>query len=168
MIKKLFTSLGLTLTLLLFSFLLVLGGEEKPPLDPPSAPLPAKGLVSSQDLSLLAARFGAAVPCLSTTGAGRVEDVPFSEGYAHLLTWTDENQITTTCIRPAAAAYLLRDASYDPTGEYCTIDGMTAIILQSPSSCQLHFGDADTAYCLTYSGNAQVLIDHLQSIQFIQ
>lgn len=168
MIKKLFSSFGLMLTLLLFSFLLIMGGEEKPPLDPPAAPLAAQGLVSSQDLSLLAARLGTTVPCLSANGAGRVEDVPFGEGYAYLLTWTDENNLTTTCIRPAAAAHLLRADSYAPTGEYCTIDGMTAIILQSDSGCQLHFGDADAAYCLTYNGNAQELIAQLSALQFIQ
>lgn len=168
MIKKIFSAIGLTLTLMLFSFLAVMGGEEKPPQPSPEPPLEAAGLFSSQDLSALSAHFGAAVPVLSVNGAGRVEDIPFGDGYARKLTWTDENNLTTICIRPAAAANLLRDDALSPSGEYCTIDGMTAIILRGSALCQLHFGNENAAYCLSYNGNADNLLSQLQSLQFIQ
>ena len=168
MIKKFFAAFGLMLTLSLFSFLLIMGGEERPPKEPPAGPLAAAGLVSSQDLSLLSAHLGAAVPALNGNGTGRVEDIPFQDDYARRLTWTDENNLTTLCIRPAAAANLLRDDTLSPSGEYCTVDGMTAIILQGDNHCQIHFGDENAAYCLSYNGSAQEVIQQLGALQFIQ
>lgn len=168
MIKKFFASFGLMLTLGLFSLLIIMGGEEKPPKEPPARPLAAAGLVSSQDLSLLSAHLGAAVPALNANGTGRVEDIPFQNGYARRLTWTDENNLTTLCIRPAAAANLLRDDTLSPSGESCTIDGMTAVILQDDNRCQIHFGDENAAYCLSFSSSAEEVISQLGALQFIQ
>lgn len=167
MIKKLFSSLGLLLILTLFSFLLVLGGEEKPAGDPLSPPLAPAGFVSSQDLSLLASHLGASVPYISANGTGRVEDVPFGEGYARMLTWTDENGLTVRCAVPSSAAALLRSDQASPTGEYCVIDGMTAIVCADAQTAELHFGDSFSTCCLSGAVAVQDLIEAAGQLQFI-
>lgn len=166
MIKKFFAAIGLMLTLALFSFLLILGGEEKPPAAPSPAPQQAGGFVSSQDLSLLASHLGVSVPHLSALGTGRVEDIPFGAGYAHLLTWTDENNLTVQCIVPAAAAALLRADALSPTGEYCVIDGMTAVVCAGTQGAALHFGNELAAYCLQGNIAANELTQAARQLQF--
>ena len=164
MIKKIFSSFGFLLVLMLFSFLLIMG-EEKP--QPTAAqPLAAKGFLSSQNLSQLSTHLGVSIPYLSPVGAGQVEDIPFSGGYAQVLTWTDENNVTSRCARPAAAASLLRTENTAPSGEYCTLDGMTAFICTDDQTTQLHFGDDLAAYCLSYTGSAQTLIELTNHLQF--
>ena len=167
MIKKFFSAIGLTLILALFSFLLIMGGEEKPEKNA-SVFSSAKGLITSHDLSALAAHIGVSVPYLSAQGAGKVEDIPFADGYAQVLTWTDENNLTTRCAYPAAASALLRSSDATPTGEYCTIDGMTAMVFTAPNSTELHFGDTLAAYCLSLGSNPQTLIDLTTQLHFTQ
>lgn len=167
MIKKFFSFLGLMLTLSLFSFLLVLGGEERPKAAP-SAAQSAAGYVSSHDLAFLASHIGASVPYLSPNGHGQVEDVPFADGYAQLLTFTDENSITIRCIRPAAAAAYLRDDALSPSGEYCTLDGMTAAIFKGDQRYALHFGNEDVAYAIFRSGQVEEFLPYIDSIAFTQ
>ena len=165
MIKKFFSAVGLTLILALFSFLLVMGGEEKPAKNV-SVFSSAKGLITSRDLSALAAHIGVSVPYLSAQGSGKVEDIPFADGYAQVLTWTDENNLTTRCVYPAAASALLRSSDAAPTGEYCTIDGMTAMVFASPHGAELHFGDALAAYCLSLGSDTQTLINLTGQLSF--
>lgn len=165
MIRKFFAFCGATLTLMLFSFLLIMGSEEKPP-QVATQPLNAAGLLSSRDLPLLAGQMDVSIPYLSSVGAGQVEDIPFGAGYAHLLTWTDENNLTVRCIRPAAAALLLRSDACVPTGESVVIDGMTAVICSDGQTVELHYGDELAAYCLSLRGTAQMLFDIANQLQF--
>lgn len=167
MVKKLISSLALLLTLSLFSFLLILGGEETSPVDTPAAPLSPAGLVSSQELLVLSDHFGASVPYLSLSGNGRVEDLSYAGGYARKLTWTDSNNLIVTCVRPAAAAYLLRDDALTPVTENTyLIDGMTAHLSTGDTVSALHFGDEAAAYCLKYTGSADALLALLATLQF--
>ena len=167
MIKKFFSAVGLTLILALFSFLLIMGGEEKPAKNA-TVFSSAKGLITSQDLSSLTAHIGVSVPYLSAQGSGKVEDISFADGYAQVLTWTDENNLITRCVYPAAASALLRSSDATPTGEYCTIDGMTAMVFSSPHSAELHFGDTLAAYCLSLASDTQTLINLTEQLSFTQ
>lgn len=166
--KKLFSSLALMLTLLLSSFLLIMGGEESS-IEPQSnaSPLAPAGLITSQELPLLSKHFGASVPYCSPVGSGRVEDTSYQNHYARLLTWTDENNLTVTCVQPAAAAHLLRDDALSPsTQSTYLIDGMTAALFTGDSKSALHFGDETAAYCLSYPGSAEELLQLLTNLQF--
>ena len=167
MIQKFFSSLGLLLILSLLSFLLVLGGDKRPA-PAVTAPQEAKGYISSQDVSLLAAHIGVSVPCLSPNGHGQVEDLPFAGGYAQLLSFTDENGVTIRCIRPAAAAALLRDDALSPTGASCLIDGMTAMLFAGDNRCALYFGSDDAAYSLTKSGQPEEMLSLVSVLRFTQ
>lgn len=165
--KKLFSSLALILTLLLFSFLLIMGGEEKAAPAPAAALLSPAGLITSQELPLLSAHFGHSVPYCSLSGSGKVEDISYQGNYARRFTWTDENNLTVTAVQPAAAAYLLRDNALSPSMQSTyLIDDMTAALYTGANASALHFGDESTAYCLTYPGPAEELFHLLNSLQF--
>ena len=168
MVKKLFSSLALTLTLLLFSFLLLMGGgEENAVQSSTAAPLMPEGLLTSQELPLLAANLGVSVPYCSLTGTGRVEDFSYQGNYARQLTWTDENSLTVACVRPAAAAHLLRDDTLSPDlSSTYLVDGMTAALFTGNAASALYFGDEDAAYRLSYPGSADELLTLLATLQF--
>lgn len=168
MVKKLFSSLALTLALLLFSFLLIMGGEEKNAVQSTNATsLAPKGLLTSQELSLLAAHFGVSVPYCSLTGSGRVEDTSYQGNYARLFTWTDENSLTVTCVQPAAAAHLLRDDALSPNLQSTyLVSGMTAALFTGSAASALYFGNEDVSYRLSCPGSADELLKLLASLQF--
>lgn len=168
MAKRFFSFLALFLTLALFSFLLVMGSEDSAA--PPAlsaSPLGPAGLLTSQELPLLSAHFELSVPYCSLAGTGRVEDVSYQGNYARLLTWTDENSLTVTCVRPASAAYLLRDDALTPsTQSTYLIDGMTAALFTGSNACALYFGDENAAYCLSIPGSTDKLLQLLPTLQF--
>lgn len=168
MVKKFFSSFTLLLTLTLFSFLLVMGGEEKSATDTPSSsPLVPAGLLSSQELLLLSEHFGASVPYFSLSGQGQVEDTNYAGGYARKLTWEDPSGVTVTGVQPPAAAYLLRTDALTPSTESTyLIDGMTAALFTGDNLSELHFGDETAAYCLQYTGSAEELLQLLTTLQF--
>ncbi len=168
MVKKFFSSLALMLTLALFSFLLIMGDKENGAAPATNlSPLAPAGLITSQELPLLSAHFGLSVPYCSPIGSGKVEDVTYQGNYARMFTWTDENNLTVTCVRPAAAAHLLRNDALSPSTESTyLIDGMTAALFTGNNQSALLFGDEDVAFCLAFPGPAEELFSLLSSLQF--
>jgi len=151
MLKKLFSSLSLVMTLAIFSLVLIMGGEDRQstPAIERKSDLHAVGLYSSGELTALARHFGSSVPYLHLSGSGMVQDTSYPGGYARTLTFKDHSGLSVTAVRPAAAAQLLNPGglSFDASQVYA-INDMTAILADDETGCYLFFSSADAAYCL--------------------
>ena len=150
MLKKLFSSLSLMLTLAVFSLILIMGGEKKAaPASSDKEPLTSIGLYSSAELTALAQHFGVPIPYLNLSGTGLVEDTGYPGGYARKFTFRDSDGLTITAVRPAAAAQLLNPGGliFDASQVYA-INDMTAVLANDDTGCYLFFSSEQAAYCL--------------------
>lgn len=170
MIKKFFFALWIVLLLALLVFLLLMGSENDiGETAAPAETLAPVGLLSSPDLSALSRHLGVSVPYFSENGVGKVEDAAYPGGYARLLVWTDETGCTISCVRPSAAASLLRDDALSPNADVLyTIEGMTAFFCTGDAVCALYFGSDDAAYSISAPISREEMLSQLPHLQFTQ